>query len=33
MAEELMLNSLVNLEVVAIMYFISLMYYRKKHGG
>lgn len=33
MAEELMLNSLVNLEVAAIMYFISLMYYRKKHGS
>ena len=33
MAEKLMLNSLVQLEVAAIIYFIALQYYKRKHGG
>lgn len=26
-------NAFINLEVTAIIYFVALMYYKKKHGG
>ena len=32
-AQPLTQNPLVQLEVFAIIYFISLMYYKRKHGG
>ena len=32
-AQPLTLNPFVQLEVFAILYFVALMYYRKKHGG
>ncbi len=32
-AQPLTQNPLVQLEVFAIIYFVSLMYYKKKHGG
>lgn len=32
-AQPLVLNPLVQLEVFAIIYFVSILYYRKKHGG
>ncbi|MGN0307375.1 MAG: hypothetical protein ACI4DN_04065 [Lachnospiraceae bacterium] len=32
-AQPLTLNPFVQLEVLAIIYFVSLMYYKKKHGG
>lgn len=33
MAQPLTQNPLVQLEVFAILYFLSLMYYKRKHGG
>lgn len=33
MAQPLTQNPLVQLEVFAIIYFVSLMYYKRKHGG
>lgn len=32
-AQPMVENPLVQLEVAAIIYFVSLMYYRKRHGG
>ena len=32
-AQPLIQNPLIQLEVFAIIYFISLMYYKRKHGG
>ena len=32
-AQPLVANPLVQLETAAIIYFVALMYYRKKHGG
>ncbi len=32
-AQPLIANPLVQLETAAIIYFVALMYYRKKHGG
>ena len=32
-AQPLTQNPLVQLEVFAILYFVSLMYYKRKHGG
>ncbi len=32
-AHPMTMNPFVHLEVVAIVYFLALMYYRKKHGG
>ena len=32
-AQPMFENPLVQLEVAAIIYFVSLMYYRKRHGG
>lgn len=33
LAKPMVLNPLVQLEVFAIIYFVSLMYYKRKHGG
>lgn len=32
-AQPMTANPLIQLEVAAILYFIALMYYRRKHGG
>lgn len=32
-AEALILNPLIQLEVAAVIYFVSLMFYKRKHGG
>lgn len=32
-SQPMSINPLIHLEVIATLYFFSLMYYRKKHGG
>lgn len=32
-SQEMAINPFVQLEVIAILYFVSLMYYKKKYGG
>lgn len=32
-SQPMTINPLIHLEVIATLYFFSLMYYRKKHGG
>lgn len=32
-AKPAMINPLIHLEVIAIVYFVALMFYRKRHGG
>lgn len=32
-AQPMSINPFIELEVTAVLYFVSLMYYRRKHGG